>query len=548
MASQTVPASVIGTGDASLATNGATIESVQLIPAGAPLLGALPAPLELCKVIGRIAPLDSSAEPIRFQLNLPTAWNQKAMMYGGGGYNGVLANIPSGVNNIAMAGSADASPLARGYATFGSDSGHTSASPYTFAGRDGSFALHPEKLRNYAGDALKKTHDAARYLIQLRYAQAPLRMYFQGASTGGREALIVAQRWPQDFDGLIVLAPGWNTVALDLKFGQLSRALTQSGVYMSQAKLSLARDAAILHCDALDGATDGVISHVKACEDSFNPATASTNGLAGGPPLRCPGGVDSGDDSCLSDANIDYLKTMKKTFKFHYRLASGEKSYPGYHVWGADLGVGPAGSLQRILGLNLQAPSMSAISPDMPFSSVFYDQWIKYFVSANPGLIGATVDPAQPGVYQSRIQALSDLLDAKPDLRAFAARGGKLIMAQGLADSVVAPRATKALYKMLRQNLGGHTARNSIVYWQIPGYGHALGPAFNAGMDVMSMLESWVESGVRPENQIVYDKMPATAGRSRPLCEYPKWPQYRAGDINLAASFVCVDEDEEDDD
>ncbi|WP_338849862.1 tannase/feruloyl esterase family alpha/beta hydrolase [Massilia sp. W12] len=541
LAGLTIPASVIGGGDAALATNGGAIESVQLIPAGAPLLGALPAPLELCKVIGRIMPLDSTAEPIRFQLNLPTAWNQKSMMYGGGSYNGVLANIPSGVNNLSVAGAEHPSPLARGYATYGSDSGHTAKPPYTFASRDGSFATNPEMLRNYAGDALKKTHDAAQYLIMQRYAQASQRMYFQGASNGGREALIVAQRWPEVFEGIFVMAPAWNIVEMELKFGEISRALTKPGAYMSQEKLVLARDAGIKHCDGLDGVMDGLISNVAACEASFNPQTATVNGQPDGAPLRCPGGIDSGDNTCLSDANIAVLRTMSRPFNFHYTLANGGRHYPGLHVWGGDLGVGPAGSLSRVLGMNLQAPGMTQANADMPFYSVFYDQWMKFFVAQNPALIGATVNPKHPGAYLPRISELSLLLNAKPDLRAFHARGGKMILMHGLADTVVAARGTSEYYKAVRKGLGPHATRDTLVYWQVPGYGHTMGPAFNASMDALTMLENWVENGVRPENQIIQDRMPATAGRSRPLCEFPKWPQYQSGDVNLASSFVCVE-------
>ena len=157
-------------------------------------------------------------------------------------------------------------PLGRGYATFGSDSGHQ-AGPTT--SRDGTFAANDEALRNFSVDALKKTRDAATIVIQHRYAKAPTLTYFAGGSTGGREALLAVGNWPRDFDGAIVLYPAWNAVALNLQLGGMSREMAKPGAYMNRDKRKTLLDASLETCDALDGAQDGIIANVAACEATF---------------------------------------------------------------------------------------------------------------------------------------------------------------------------------------------------------------------------------------------------------------------------------------
>ncbi len=259
-----VPVSAIG-----LPTGGATVTDAAVVPPGGTGVAALG---EYCRVLGEIAPVDPNAPKILFQVNLPAAWNGKSMMFGGGGYNGIVA---TGVGNL-PAGPADKPfPLGRGYATFGSDSGHQ-AGPST--SRDGSFGVNDEALRNFAGDALKKTRDAAMIVIQHRYAKTPERSYFAGGSTGGREALLAVGNWPRDFDGAIVLYPAWNAAALNLQLGEMTREMAKPGAYMNRDKRKALLDASLEACDALDGVPDGIIANVRACEASFDPAKAMLRG------------------------------------------------------------------------------------------------------------------------------------------------------------------------------------------------------------------------------------------------------------------------------
>lgn len=524
-----IPASAIG-----LPTGGATVVETAAVPAGGSGAAALGA---YCRVIGEIAPVDPKAPKIRFQVNLPDAWNGKTLMFGGGGYNGIIA---TGVGNV-PAGPADrAFPLGRGYATFGSDSGHQ-AGPA--GSRDGSFGANDEALRNFSGDALKKTRDAATIVVQHRYAKRPQRSYFAGGSTGGREALIAVGNWPRDFDGAIVLYPAWNAAALNLHFGAMTRAMARPGAYMGPMKRKALYEASLEACDALDGVRDGLVSNVRACEAGFDPARAMLRGK----PLRCEGGADTGID-CLSDAQIEGLLALERPLALDYRLASGETGYPGFTLWGTDLGMPNPSPLQATvitlaLGTLQPASPMPPVKlPDSPpYGSTFWEQWVKHIVTRDADHDPLALDPRAPGRWQSRIVELTALQDAnRTDYSAFKARGGKILMAHGMHDALVSPRATRQLMDRLRARMGETEVAGFLRYYEIPGYGHAVSTTFNAAWDSLTTLENWVERGIAPPPQVVADTV-GVPGRTRPLCEWPAWPRYRgSGDVNAAASFECA--------
>ena len=525
----TIPAASIG-----LPTTGAVVTSTALVPAAGTGVAAV---AEYCKVLGDINPVDANAPKIKFQVNLPANWNSKAMMFGGGGYNGVIA---TGTGNV-PAGPADKPvPLARGYATFGSDSGHQANAN---GSRDGTFGANDEALKNFSSDALKKTHDAAITIIKARYAATVQKTYFAGGSTGGREALIAVQNWPEDFDGAIVLYPAWNAASLDLQFGRITRELAKPGAYPSRAKRKVLYDASLAACDALDGVTDGLVSNVKACNASFDPATASLNGT----PLRCAGGADTGD-TCLSDAQIAAFNVTNTPLVLNYALASGETTYPGFNTWGTDFGVPGTSPLQpTVLTLSLgteqpanpMPPVTATTSP--PYGSTFWDQWVKYFVTRDPTYNSLSLDPQNPGVWQTRIVELTGIQDLnKTDLSAFQAKGGKILMAHGSHDALVSTRATEQYWDRIRNTMGAARVDGFARYYEIPGYGHAASSVFNAAWDSLTTLENWVEKGTIPPNQVVADTA-GVPGRTRPLCDYPSWAKYKGtGDINTAPSYTCA--------
>ena len=201
-----------------LPTGGALVESVRQ---------KRPGQLAFCKVLGEIRSIDPKAQPIRFEVNLPDGWNGKAVHYGGGGFDGSLV-VADGLGTPEVGIKSEDTPLERGYATFGSDSGHHHH--YLFPIPDeynevkARFALNDEERHNYARDGLKKTHDAAVAVMKAYYGTGPKRMFFLGGSTGGREAYFVTQLWPDDYDGVLGAYAGWNQVELDLQLIRVSQA------------------------------------------------------------------------------------------------------------------------------------------------------------------------------------------------------------------------------------------------------------------------------------------------------------------------------------
>ncbi|MCA7961974.1 tannase/feruloyl esterase family alpha/beta hydrolase [Burkholderia cenocepacia] len=491
-------------------TGGATVTNATLVEAAG----------EYCQVNGAIAPVDPAAPSIRFQVNLPTNWNRKALHYGGGGFDGTLI---TGVDALDMAPTGTPTPLANGYATFGDDSGHQSSSI-----TDGKFAMSDESLANYGGLSLKKTHDVAMALIGKRYASAPSKTYFFGSSTGGRDGLSEAQRWPADYDGIVVNRPALNYTGLRLSNVVLGRALylNNGAGWLDVAKTVLLQNAVMSACDALDGVADGIVSNVAACNAQSATVLAS---------VRCPSGVDSGD-TCLSDAQIATVQTIAAPLQLPYPLANGVTRYAGYNILAGSVFAGPYTT--RDLGES-KVPANPAGKKDAN-QWVTGDQWVKYFVTRVPTFDSLMFDPVNPGMYASRVQALSALTDAtSTDLSAYVAKGGKLIMTHGLADEIVSTDSSTDYYTGLVQRFGQGTVDGFARFYLMPGVGHGTGP-FHPAIDSLSALDEWVESGKAPETLTMSDLNAATLGRTRPLCRYPLWPKYIGGDVNAAASFQCT--------
>jgi len=519
-----IPAASIG-----MPTSGGVVTSAAVVAASGTGANAVP---EHCLVSASIAPADKTAPDIRFRVAMPTEWNRKVVMFGGGGFDG---SIPSVTANVPAGPADQLRPVARGYATFASDSGHQANE---YGSQDGAFGLNEEAARNFGGDALKKTRDAAVYLVKARYGVDRVeKSYFAGGSTGGREALAAITRWPADWDGAIAWYPAWNDAGALLAGQRVTRLLAQPGAYPSPAKRALVYHAALAACDGLDGVTDGLISKQRLCNATFDPSTAVYNGN----PVRCAGGADTGD-TCLSDTQIAALKSLDQDTRFNFSLASGETRYPGVNVWGADLGIttnpSPLQPTITFLALGTSQPAMP-MPRTAPYVSVLVDQWIKYSVTRDPLFNSLTLDPENPGPWGGRISELSTLLDTRVDLDAFAAKGGKLLLAHGLSDILVSTRATEDYYLRLQSRMGPSEVNKFARYYEVPGYGHAVSTAFNAAWDSLTALENWVEKGVGPANQVVTDTA-GVPGRTRPLCDYPKWPKYNGtGDVNRAASFTC---------
>jgi len=238
-----------------------------------------PATPEFCRVLGRIAPVDPKAPPIRFQVNLPLTWNGRTVQYGGGGFNGLL------ISGLALPPSApfdSPSPLAQGYVTYGTDSGHE-----TKPGEPPQqFALNEEAFVNFSHAAYKKVRDVAVTLVERAYGARPEKLYFVGSSEGGREGLTMAQRYPESFDGIYARVPVINWTGLQ-HVGVRDGLATWGDGWLRPAQVKLVHEAVLAACDAQDGVADGLVADPVGCKKRFNAAK-----------LQCAAGA-SGDQLAL---------------------------------------------------------------------------------------------------------------------------------------------------------------------------------------------------------------------------------------------------------
>jgi Tannase and feruloyl esterase len=295
----------------------AKVESAQLVPSVAANAGTnggaqstMPA---YCRLLGGIAPLDARAPVIKFQVNLPLNWNRKTLQYGGGGFNGVLI---TGLAPLRDAPNAAPTPIAQGYVTFGTDSGHqANAYPPTEVA---AWALNEEARINFAYASYKKVKDVAHALVADFYGYKPAKSYFFGGSEGGREGLTMAQRFPGDYDGIVSVVPVINYIGLNHSFlrAQLLQMIDRGEGWLPPRKLKTLAEAVSKACDALDGLEDGVIGNYLACSTKFDPAA-----------LRCPSGRDF-DDACLSDRQVEIVRAIYSKYRLIEPMVNGITEYP----------------------------------------------------------------------------------------------------------------------------------------------------------------------------------------------------------------------------
>ena len=458
------------------------------------------------------------------------------MLFGGGGLDGVLQDL----SGLLPAGPPSApSPLARGYAVYASDAGHQT----THAGaglridrNDGSFMRNNEEFRNYlAGDALKKTHDAAFAIIKAAYGRAPSRSYVTGGSKGGAETLIAIARWPLDWDGAVAMYPARNFTAVMLNMVATSQALSKPGAYLNVRERALLHRAALQTCDGLDGVKDGLISNVQRCNEVFDPATATIDNKQ----LRCEGGRNGGGN-CLSDAQIVAVKKINVSTSLGFALANGQNRLQGFNIYEADIAdtaASPMDALMAQLTVGLTPPSLPPTETNS-MAAKFSDVFMRY-LSGDENFDYLKFDLSNPGPLTRRIAEVSavDMVDS--DLSAFAAHGGKLILLQGTDDMLVSPRATEEYVHQLGTRMGSDKVQAFLRYYEVPGYGHFFSTNFNAAWDRVSALENWVERGVDPADSLIATDTAGVPGRTRPICLYPTFPMYKVGDLNSASSFYC---------
>ena len=478
---------------------------------------------DYCKVLGTISPVDPNAPPINFQVNLPAQWNGKAVQYGGGGSNGVLI---TGMNPLRDARRDTPVPLARGFATWGTDSGHQNEK----LAEPRAFALNDEALINMAHAAYKKTHDVGVRVVRAFYDRVPARMYFYGGSEGGREALMMAQRYPQDFDGIVSVVPVAYYTGGNLARARLAPMQVDGG-WINPAKVRMIHKAVNAACDSLDGLADGVIGAYEKCNGVFDIGT-----------LRCANGADTGD-TCLSDKQIAADRFVHQPYQ-HATLKNGVTQFPGYNYAGVDQ---PGGMEQNITGKS--PPRFPVTSADEQSGGwVNADGFVRYMFVRD-----AKFDSLKftEQAYAKRIAEISEMFDTTdPDLSAFLDRGGKLILKGNGADYQRSLLQEVSYYKSVVAKMGQRRADSFIRFYVTPGVNHggegllANGQPVPSDVDLLGALDSWADQGLAPGTltQVTQERdAPFKVVATRPMCLYPLYPRYDGkGDPTAAASFTCA--------
>jgi feruloyl esterase len=438
-------------------------------PASGNPFAALPA---FCRVAVTLHP--ASRSDIKAEVWLPAAgWNGKLQVVGNGGFAGT-------VSYPAMA-----TALAAGYATASTDTGHTGPAANTFATEDATI--------DFAYRAIHETTVAAKKVVDGFYGAAPRFSYFNGCSTGGRQALTAAQRYPEDFNGIVGGAPA--TFSSKQAFGQIwfYQAIALGAGAIPKESLPLIHEAVLDACDQLDGARDGVLENPLACR--FDPGV-----------LACKAGAAA--NGCLTPPQVD---AVRKVYAGAANTTTGEKIFPGLER-GSELGWSPV-------------PVSYAVD------------YFKHVVFKNPSWDASTLNF---GTDVAEAYPASHLIfDANdPRLSAFTGRGGKLLMYQGWAEPGIPPGNIVSYYaKVQAQTLN---AKEAVRLFMVPGMGHCGGGDGASTFNMVAALDAWVEKGAAPEQVPASRLRNGKVDRTRPLCAYPFYAHYKgSGSLDDAASFAC---------
>jgi feruloyl esterase len=438
---------------------------------------------------------------VKFELRMPADWNGRFLFQGGGGLDGAV--LPA--YGVMLSGKPG---LARGFAVVSMDGGHE--------GPDASFASDQQARLDFAYQAVGKATAAAKALIRAYYATEPKRSYFVGCSNGGREAMIAAERYPMEFDGIVAGDPGfrlahaavgeawanqhWAAVAPKDPAG---RPLLASGV--SEADLKLVADAVVAQCDALDGLKDGLINNVAACH--FSPSklvckTATQTACIAPDKLAAIQAVFDG-------AHDSRGRPIYSGFPYDSGI-----SQPGWRIWMLGL-PGAMKALNETLGA--QSLSLYFMTPQQPHRSAYE----------------IDIDKAESDIAQTA--ALNDAVSTV--LSSYAGHGGKLLIYQGVSDPVFSASDIEAWYDRLSQETPGTS--DAARLFLIPGMAHCGGGVSTDHFDALTAVQDWVENNRAPERIIATGA--ALPGQSRPLCPYPRYARYTGGDSSQAESFTCAD-------
>ena len=446
-------------------------------PNGGQPYAALPA---FCRVAATLTPTSDS--DIRIEVWMPVSnWNQQLQSVGNGGWAGTISYG-------AMAGA-----IAKGYATASTDTGH--ATP------GAAFAMnHPEKLVDYAHRAVHEMTVQAKAIVAAFYGGGPKLSMWNGCSTGGRQGVVEASKYPADYDAIVagatpVTAPRLHGVRL--QFNRMVHRGADS--YIPPEKYPAIHDAALKACDALDGVKDGVIDTPDRC--SFDPNA-----------IRCQG---NDSPACLTPAQVETARAMYGSVKDPQ--TGGTLSFPMLHP-GSELGWA-----------TLAGPQPYGIATEAFRYVAFHDPaWDP--ASFNPSTDIAKLEHEATGFEPP-----------STNLKAFFSRRGKLLMYHGWSDQQVAPLNSVTYFDAVLNATGKDSAGKSIALYLVPGMGHCQGGAGTDTFDKVAAIEEWIRTGTAPAQIVASHRTSGTTDRTRPLCQYPQVAKYKgSGSSDVAASFACA--------
>jgi tannase/feruloyl esterase len=435
-----------------------------------------------CRVAATIKPTSDS--DIKVEVWLPASgWNGKYQAVGNGGWAGSITYA------------AMARAVRDGYATSSTDTGHT--------GGSASFALgHPEKLIDYAYRSVHEMTMKSKAIVNAFYGADAKRSYFNGCSTGGRQALVAAQRFPTDFDGIVAGAAANPKTHLDAWRVWMTQAmLKDQASFIPPEKHRVIHQAVLNACDKIDGVEDGLIENPTRCR--FDPAVLACRGADGA--------------NCLTAAQLEAAKVVMSPVK---NRRTGELIFPGFEP-GTELGW------TRMLS-----------GPD-PYVNAL--ESFKYVIFKDPNWNWRTFDLERDlAIAEKAGQGTLSAVD--PNLTAFAERGGKLIMYHGWSDPSIAPQASVNFYtNALRTTKAPASTSTWLRLYMVPGMGHCGGGEGPDTFDTMSALDSWVDNRQLPQRIEASKIADGKITRTRPLCPYPQVARYKGtGSIDETANFACV--------
>jgi hypothetical protein len=497
----------------SLATDRFKVETAEWVnagrlPVGGPAGASIEAPGH-CLFRVTLDPRPSGIEDMTYgigiELRLPADWNGRLLFQGGGGLNGVLLPAVGPV-------SGSSSALTRGFAVVSTDSGHRGRSPV-----DARFGVDQQARLDFAYQGVERTTREAKALLRRFYGKPPERSYYMGCSTGGREAMLVAQRLPLEFDGVVAGNPAFNFTRIVVNQAWSLQAVTKiapkdasgrpdlSRAY-TDAQLKAVADAVLQQCDALDGLDDGMINDFESCR--FDPQ-ALTCGSAGAPAAGL----------CLTSAQAETLKT----------IFGGARNSRGESLYGTfpyDTGIATPAWRSMHLGSAGGEPANATLGRDT----------LRYYVltPARPDFDPRSFDFDRDMGLTLQTAAINDAVATLHTT--FAGRGGKMIVYHGLSDQAMATGALTDWYRRLtpRDAAGPQDWARLFL---IPGMTHCGGGQSTDEFDMLSAIQAWVEQGRAPDRIVASGK--AFPGKTRPLCPYPKVARYEDGNSDDERSFVC---------